>query len=349
MFKPKTVFVIGAAASQNFGFPLGAKFKTQIADFLNYKTNEWGEGSFSNELYRFFQAFRESHEPTLIAAKKITNGLGYASSIDHFLEMRKSDPHITACAKATIAHLILKKERNATKLHAQNPNKPLASGTEFDNTWQQKFAEICFERCEENDLPDALSRVSFISFNYDRSIEQFIRVAIAALYSLPFSEADQIASEYFTVLHPYGSLGKLHSANPTEIIQFGAERPLDPRLLASNLHTFTEQLKEDGDLAEIKKLVQNAETIIFLGFGYHKQNVDILLPNENYKNKRVIGTAKGMSEQAKNITSSNLRRVLKYGKSPKSMNFPNIDLYDLDCTQLMSEHQLSLIDIPTTS
>jgi hypothetical protein len=63
-----------------------------------------------------------------------------------------------------------------------------------------------FEGVSKSALKSALRRFSIISFNYDRCIEQFIRVAIENLYSLKASEADEIASG-LQVIHPIWVIG----------------------------------------------------------------------------------------------------------------------------------------------
>ncbi len=342
MFKRNTVIVLGAAASKDFGFPLGSEFKSEIAKFLKIQKNSLGALTFTTDTNRFFCEFGSEKDAALLAAGKITEGIGFSSSIDNFLEMRKTDDDIINVGKAAIAHLIYKYEKRAAVLHGPLPTRPTPLSTRFDGKWVQRFAEICFERCEEKDLPEALSRVTFISFNYDRCIEQFVRLAISALYSVEFVEAGKLVDEHLTVLHPYGVLGKLTSKDFQNDAYVLPARPM-----ATNIKTFTEQHDDQSTLNAIGDELKSAENVVFLGYGFHKQNIDILCLKTNNTPKRIIGTAKGLSNTARDVTKMNLERAFKRDHDDEiySVNkaIVTVDLFDLDCTQLLDEERLSLI------
>lgn len=50
--------------------------------------------------------------------------------------------------------------------------------------------------------------------------------------------------------------------------------------MASRLSIYTEELGERPDLVEMRKKLQSAKNIVFLGFGFHKQNMDLLAPDD---------------------------------------------------------------------
>jgi quinolinate synthase len=63
-------------------------------------------------------------------------------------------------------------------------------------------------------------------------------------------------------------------SNPVEFGEELAAHQL--AMLSSHIRTFNEQIEEEDKLAEIRQLVWDAETIVFLGFHFHKQNMDVL-------------------------------------------------------------------------
>ena len=96
MFKPNTVFVIGAAASFN-GFPLGSDLKAKVAEALsvNWKghpqalsgclTTTENQGLYAGLALVHPENLREYYG----AGKLVTNGIPFSSSIDNFLNLHK--------------------------------------------------------------------------------------------------------------------------------------------------------------------------------------------------------------------------------------------------------------------
>ena len=348
MFKPNTLFILGAASGLDVGFPLGSELKKRIAALVNFSTNEFGDISCTAETGEFFRQlnsrFAETYDPQSIraAALQIRTGVGLCSSIDHFLELRRKDPCIGDVAKAAIAKIILNKERNC--ILREQVNEPTREVTAFDKTWLQEFAQICFEGVEPEGIEEALSRVSIVSFNYDRSLEQFVRIALRDLYSLDEEEAATRAQSLI-VTHPCGSLGPLPSPGVTNTLQFGGSGNPSYAQIAKNIKTFTEQSVEEEVLSQIRSQVADAETIVFLGFGYHRQNIDLLSPAERPKTaKQILGTAKDVSVESQSIVKDQLVAAMQARRKPvieNSTYYPQ--LQEIDCGSLLSRHRLSLL------
>ncbi len=348
MFKPNTLFVLGAASSESFGFPLGGALKGMIADRLRYTTDDFGHARYpSAETATLFRALAQDTTNSLSegdvrrVAGIITRGVGLASSIDNFLEMRKTEPGLAICAKAAIASIIFEKEQKCASLKTENIKRNRS--VSFDGLWHQQFAQICFEDVTIQNLPEALSRVSAVSFNYDRSFEQFVRIAIAQLYSLEWNEATEFANNLI-VTHPYGSLAQLPGSNSRFELEFGQDGEPHILGLAQQIKTFTEQVTEEKTLETILKQVQSADTIIFLGFGYHKQNVTLLDPNQTHIEKQVYGTAIGIANTARDVLKGRLEVV--FGKKPegKTSVTARVKLENLNCNQLLEEYRIALQD-----
>lgn len=344
MFRANTVFILGAGSSFDFGFPLGADLKSEVAATLSHKRDTLGNLKISESgsriLSSVLQAKQLTEQEVLKAAEMIRGGVCLTSSIDHFLWLHSGNVAVSACAKAAIAHLIYEKENSCSKLRHLKRDEQRKTN-EFDKTWAQPFCEICFEGVAAAELEEALSRVKFINFNYDRCVERLMMLAIQALYALPASDAFALANSV-DVIHPYGSLGSLDGN-----ASFGQGGKRDPFELSSGLKTFSERLEDEGLVDKIKTTVADAETLVFMGFGYHKQNIEMLVPMTNSKRKRVIGTAKNVAAEAQQVLKLKLESgfALNFGPTNRVSVSPEarVSFMDCDCATLLYEHRLGLL------
>ena len=79
---------------------------------------------------------------------------------------------------------------------------------------------------------------------------------------------------------------------------------------------YIEALLVDEELAEVRSVVADAHRIVFLGFTYHNQNVDLLTPEGEKNARKVYGSAYGMSapdtEHAELTVRKNLLKFASY-------------------------------------
>lgn len=101
-------------------------------------------------------------------------------------------------------------------------------------------------------------RVSFIVFNYDRCVEQFLISALERAYSITRADAAAVVDK-LEILHPYGSVGRLG-----QVAYGNSGANCVP--LAEQIKTYTEQADEETVLNTIRGLVDKAECVVFLGF-----------------------------------------------------------------------------------
>jgi hypothetical protein len=117
------------------------------------------------------------------------------------------------------------------------------------------------------------NKVSFITFNYDRSLEHFLAESFSNSFTSIPGNMNMVELIPFPFLHVYGVIGKLpwqkgffrycHKGNLNLIDQ-----------MMENIKIIYEQIPEE--IEKIKELIFNAERIIFLGFGYAKENLEVL-------------------------------------------------------------------------
>ena len=95
-------------------------------------------------------------------------------------------------------------------------------------------------------------------------------------------------------LHPYGSLGDYRLPEHQDGLYFGNENYNDLNSIAKNIKTYSERSEPISEVTvAIRKELAEAETIIFLGFAFHLQNIELIRPPEGIKAKRIFATTKG--------------------------------------------------------
>jgi len=167
--------------------------------------------------------------------------------------------------------------------------------------------------------------VSIINFNYDRCLEQYVCHRLALTYGFQLSNAWKIL-DTLRVFRPYGTLGSLPGADGQHFAAFGEP---NPRLAsaASGIKTYTETLAED-DLTEAREWLRSAAQIVFLGFGFHSQNMTLLSVPGGDLNASVIGTA---YKTPTPHSEAYRRRVQMAFKT-------TIELVDIDCDGLIQSY-----------
>ena len=116
MFRPKTLFVIGAGAGQEISLPTGAQLSERIAQKVNFErdpvgTLKSGDKSLSSLLLQKSTSSGVGLEEYYSAGRQIAKGVRYSNSIDEFINKHKDNQCIQFCAKIAIAQIILEAER----------------------------------------------------------------------------------------------------------------------------------------------------------------------------------------------------------------------------------------------
>lgn len=308
MFRDKTVIVVGAGASLDAGFPVGSKLRRDISDLTRFRFEHIGEVQGNRDFWYSLcrlDGLSQRRQQASIALAKISDGIGFVSSVDNFLELHSDDADIQTTAKAAIAWILLDRERKSNLYRDIHEREPLQAKS-LDSTWYQVLAEILFERTGRGKIEVAFNAVTFIAFNYDRAIEWFVYQALQAVFALPPSEASALANQ-LQVLHPYGDLGPCPWLGGGNGVPFGASPSEFVHVAVPRIRTFTEQ-KKDTSLERIRVAVSEAERIVFLGFGFHPQNLEVLF-SEPARRKQIIATGIGLSKADIEV----IRRILTGG------------------------------------
>jgi hypothetical protein len=148
---------------------------------------------------------------------------------------------------------------------------------------------------------EIFDHVSFIIFNYDRCVEYFLLHSLQKLYGIPEEEASFL--DDLRIVHPYGLVSELRSRMCPDGLPFGCTDGLDYVSLTGNIKTYTEQVAAADLLSNIEAEMRKAECLVFLGFAYHSQNMQLLTPSKAMPHKPVFGTAYKMSNADTDVIS----------------------------------------------
>src|SRR4051794_9928762 len=122
MFKRRTLFIVGAGASQEVGFPTGPDLALRIADNLKPRDDEvrgtitaFQDEELYHEIVRHVGTDNQWQklQPYLRAAERMHSGVALSSSIDDFLSIHEGDPCLVELGKAAIVRAILRAERES--------------------------------------------------------------------------------------------------------------------------------------------------------------------------------------------------------------------------------------------
>jgi hypothetical protein len=302
MFKSKTLFIVGAGASREADLPIGKELTSAIAKKLNFDLSHgsWAEGAGDAQIYEAIKRYAYQNnlpENDLFrGARKIRDAMPQAASIDNFVDAHSTNRSIVMCGKLAITQAILEAEQNSKLIRTDQRGQH----DDFDHatiagTWYVPFFRLLVESVRNEDVSTLFDNVSFIVFNYDRCIEHYLYYAIRNYFSI--TDASTLMSK-LKVYHPYGVVGYLPWQSSTNHVSFGGLR-FNGHLLdvATKIRTFTERVEgHDPTLTEIRREIQEAEQIVFLGFGYYELNMKLLGPEAAGRVRRVFGTAKGISD-----------------------------------------------------
>ena len=306
----QTTLILGAGASCAYGFPTGKGLREQILD-LSEDDEEITQALMcgKHDVRVFKQAFSESQ----------------MYSIDAFLARRPAE--FEQIGKRAIAHELLLCERNSKLFHP------------MDDNWYQYLVNLIVQ-VEWRDLD--LSWLSVVTFNYDRSFETNLLIALQANYRQSVEETIAKLQE-IKIVHVYGSLGSPWKTDASDYMVFGErDRWEDPqaaryrqdiafgayvRLAAGRLKVIREGDNNDPAFAEARQLIHDAKRVCFLGFGFDKTNMLRLGFPIQHEGRLLVGTAMGVEEA----------RLMRIKQAIFSDNAAAILLAPRMCLQLLDE------------
>jgi hypothetical protein len=360
MLRVETTFVIGAGASWDFGFPLGDGLRNQIIELLAVENPNTSINFSDEHLARLIRdrAMREAGvndwtqrlDVYRRAADIIRSGLPFARSIDSFLDGLRDEPEVEFMGKLAIATLILRAESASPltpkQVHAANARQIYEQRlAKVVGGWHALLGQILYEGHTRASVDEIFAKASFVIFNYDRCIEEFLTTSIMRRFAIDRRQALAVVSKC-RIVHPYGQVGA-YFPDDEDHIPFGACDDANLLTVAAGIKTFTESMEEQiGD--NVKNSIARAETLVFMGFGWLPQNMELLhATNRVTQAKKVFATAKDMAPGEINVVADQLDRMLRRGRHSAEYEDKPVEkadfIYDRgDCKALMSNCWLRL-------
>jgi hypothetical protein len=182
------------------------------------------------------------------------------------------------------------------------------------------------------------SKISVITFNYDRSLEYFFydRLENGFNYEIVGGSAAKVM-ETLNIEHVYGKVCPLpwqdKEANTIEYGVFNVDKT-DLSLFSGNIKLIGQRTEKN--METIHNLIKDAQNIFFLGFCYDETNLRVLgIPRLLSLGQRIYGTAIGYLDEE-------IEEIEKHFYQ-KNRNFPGVYKHDLfiknmDCTTLLRKY-----------
>jgi hypothetical protein len=300
LIKTNTLFILGAGASKPFGYPTGIGLREKILGSSPDKNiiealNRDGDAKepFRQEIKIFRESFLGSSD----------------YSIDSFIEHR---PEFMDIGKIHIANYLIPIEDDKNLRNVKN------------NWYMYLFNRmiVAFEEFGNN-------HASFITFNYDRSLEQFLFKAIGEKFGKGDPECIEMMKN-FQIVHLYGQLDPLpwQEENGKEYLPSIDIRRL--RAAPRNIKLIKDErdIEKSEEFQIAYKLIEQAERIYFLGFSFDETNLNRLHLHSVIDTKQIFATAYG-------IEPSKLEWIDKYFN--QSAHTMNIIHKDVDALTLLKE------------
>jgi SIR2-like domain len=277
--KRPTVLVLGAGASIDYDFPSGDEL---LAEIYLQCLNESG----------LFRGFIDSEERTFL---RNLIDITPTRSIDALLERH---PDAIRIGKRAIALTLLPRESL----------ERLYDVTKRAQSWYQYLWD-CIQTPSFDDLIHQ-NNLSIVTYNYDRSLDYYLRISMKSSYNKSDEEIEQVMSQ-IPLIHLHGQLGTLDEIPyGTDIEKMTAD---DFPKAFDGIKIIHEADPNAEAFFRAKTCLKSAMQIIFLGFGFHQTNIDRLLCPECY-DKPKYATAFGFT-----IKEMSLRDQRLHGCELKGM------------------------------
>jgi hypothetical protein len=288
MIQIPTVFIVGAGASAEYGFPLGGALVKRIV------FNMRKEGTALRQaLARVGVSLRDVEEFCIRLQDSDSD------SIDVFLENNREE--FVRIGKAAIACVILLAEEECARGHRLVADPPA------DN-WLKYVWNIARGGCSVATLAE--NRLGFISFNYDRVLETYLDGVMRSTFNLEAAEGSALRAKAFPIVHLHGQVSGVSFG---EIEGAFADDHLG--LLASGIRVVHDEVPTNDPAFESAfNMISSARRICCLGFGFHPTNIrrlrlhDIMSPDARFHGS-TFGMGEAQIGQALNALNLQIERI----------------------------------------
>lgn len=252
MIESPTVFVLGAGAHCSYGLPSGEQLKQEAVAVVRESLRMGDYRSFL--LMATLGAARvEEVQPNRCEAFAAAMAKAGQASIDAFLEANRHQLGFPAIGKGAIAQILLRYEQ--------------VDIPQSDDDWLNYLFRIMLDGVKSSKEFTEKNRVSFITFNYDRLLERWLLQRIKYSFGIEDTNALEVLQS-IPIHHVYGTLG-----------QFPTPTPVHPHawiLASKGIRTIFDTEHDQSVLDAAKAKLDSARVVCLLGFGFHRENIELL-------------------------------------------------------------------------
>ncbi|MCH7764143.1 MAG: hypothetical protein IIB95_10445 [Candidatus Marinimicrobia bacterium] len=276
MITEKTVFIIGAGAGVPYKFPTGDELRIKIIQNFTklFRRDVISTlDQFPDKRFNFSETFLDYFINDFKKSRR---------QIDFFIN--KNTKYYKDIGRLAIVLTLFDNERQCNFWQAE------IAGEEdwYKIVWDSLINDLF----GPNEYDISQNKISFITFNYDRSLEQYLYESLKYLHTEIPDEDIQKVFQSMKFYHVYGSLADLDWQNNRSGVPFQHPRALDYSSIIKNVKLIFEERKKSQLLATIHEEISEAKRIFFLGYGYLEQNNNILKLKELLtESHEVFGTA----------------------------------------------------------
>lgn len=281
MINQPTVLILGAGASMDFQYPSGRQLMERVIEITNSPTTD-----------AFRCLVKMGYTRKDIEEFGIELQYSGRTSVDVFLEYRQQFIEI---GKSVMALELIRLE-NVNTLFRTSDN----------------WYEYLFNRMDAPFSEFGNNKISFITFNYDRSLETYLHKTLMSAYGVTSGDAAEMISN-FPIIQVHGKLGDLPWQADSGRLYFSTIVPDEIRKAAEGIRIISESSQVDEAFGSATELISNSKRVVFLGFGFHTANLDRLSIDLTL-DQLVWGSCFGLTNlQKKEIESYFERRNLILG------------------------------------
>lgn len=281
----KIVIVAGAGANRDFTitnnpekffFPSGEELVNKIANIPNPIHSTFSHYDNLGHLAKHYQPFSIDELLDSVKKDKILTAIDALGTVFHrgAIEQKLSEEqkeYIIQSGKEMIAYHLLRSEK--IELFKNIDAK----------IWYRHIRNLIITGKDDAEISENIANLTIVSFNYDRSLDYYLRTRLAKDYS-------QIQKRIF---YPYGKLAE-DNWNFKDYGYYSNFNKISGSKDAQDFQVIkhlASGLKVIGELGDeinrnIHNSLQEADKIYFLGFAFHKQNCELLgLKNLDFRQK----------------------------------------------------------------
>ena len=245
----------------DFQYPSGEGLKANVLQMT---------GDHNNDAYRTLLSLGYSNE--IVGEFNTSLRFSGRPSVDAFLEYRHE---FMGVGKASMAlSLIVFENRNAL----------FGSG---GNWYEHLFGRMNapFDSFGEN-------RLSVVTYNYDRSLETYLFEALKHSYGKSDVEVADVLAK-IPIVHVHGQLGDLPWQKSRGRHYKATFDTSEIRDAAEGIRVVSEPTQIEGAFGPARDQIESGERIVFIGFGYHRENFTRLKLDVKSGQKRFFGSCFG--------------------------------------------------------